>query len=49
AIKAVNAGFKNTEGYAAEINAFGACFGTADFKEGTAAFLNKRKADFPGE
>lgn len=49
AIKAVNAGFKNTvNGYAAEISAFGSCFGTADFKEGTTAFLEKRKADFPG-
>ena len=50
AIKAVNAGFKHdSNGYAAEIEAFGACFGTADFKEGTTAFLEKRKADFPGE
>lgn len=50
AIKAVNAGFKNgVNGYASEINAFGACFGTADFKEGTTAFLEKRKAEFPGE
>ena len=49
AIKAVNAGFKNTEGYSAEIKAFGKCFGTSDFKEGTTAFLNKRTADFPGE
>lgn len=49
AIKAVNAGFKNTiNGYASEIEAFGSCFGTADFKEGTTAFLEKRKADFPG-
>ncbi|NHF60458.1 enoyl-CoA hydratase [Flavobacteriaceae bacterium TP-CH-4] len=49
AIKAVNAGFKNTSnGYASEIESFGACFGTADFKEGTTAFLEKRKADFPG-
>ncbi|MAU70993.1 MAG: enoyl-CoA hydratase [Pseudozobellia sp.] len=48
AIKAVNAGFKNSNGYAAEIEAFGACFGTEDFKEGTTAFLEKRKADFPG-
>lgn len=49
AIKAVNAGYTfNTDGYTAEIDAFGACFGTDDFKEGTAAFLEKRKADFPG-
>lgn len=49
AIKAVNAGFKHdVNGYAAEIKAFGTCFGTADFKEGTTAFLEKRKADFPG-
>lgn len=49
AIKAVNAGFKHdSNGYASEIEAFGACFGTADFEEGTTAFLEKRKADFPG-
>lgn len=48
AIKAVNAGFKNSNGYATEIEGFGSCFGTDDFKEGTSAFLEKRKADFPG-
>ena len=49
AIKAVNAGFKNNaQGFEAEIKAFGECFGTADFKEGTTAFLEKRKAKFPG-
>lgn len=49
AIKAVNAGFiHDIDGYATEIKAFGTCFGTADFKEGTTAFLEKRKADFPG-
>ncbi|MGB3152007.1 MAG: enoyl-CoA hydratase, partial [Maribacter sp.] len=30
------------------INSFGACFGTDDFTEGTTAFLEKRKAEFPG-
>ncbi len=50
AIKAVNAGFKNdSNGYASEIDAFGQCFGTADFKEGTTAFLEKRQANFPGK
>ena len=49
AIKAVNAGFiDGTDGYASEVAAFGNCFGTADFQEGVAAFLEKRKADFPG-
>ncbi|MGB7394545.1 MAG: enoyl-CoA hydratase-related protein [Pricia sp.] len=49
AIKAVNAGFKNSDGYSTEIEAFGKCFGTADFIEGTTAFLEKREADFPGK
>lgn len=49
AIKAVNTGFMNTaRGFEAEIKAFGECFGTEDFKEGTTAFLEKRKARFPG-
>ena len=49
AIKAINAGFDTkTDGFKVEIKAFGACFGTADFKEGTRAFLEKRKAHFPG-
>ncbi|GGW38057.1 enoyl-CoA hydratase/isomerase family protein [Arenibacter certesii] len=47
AIKAINAGFNHNEnGYEAEIEAFGKCFGTSDFKEGTTAFLEKRKPDF---
>lgn len=50
AIGAVNAGFKDgTNGYEAEIEAFGSCFGTDDFTEGTTAFLEKRKADFKGK
>ena len=49
AIKAVNAGFSSSKpGFEAEIDAFGDCFGTADFKEGTRAFLEKRAPDFPG-
>jgi enoyl-CoA hydratase len=50
AIKAVNAGFSSSKiGYQAEIEAFGACFATADFKEGTTAFLEKRKPIFEGK
>ena len=49
AIKAVNANFKDgVDGFETEIKSFGKCFGTADFKEGTTAFLEKRKADFKG-
>lgn len=47
AISAINAGYKDgVNGYEAEIEAFGNCFGTAEFKEGTTAFLEKRKAQF---
>ena len=35
-------------GYAKEIEAFGDCFVTEDMKEGTVAFLEKRKANFTG-
>ncbi|HBI01328.1 MAG TPA: enoyl-CoA hydratase-related protein [Flavobacterium sp.] len=50
AIDAVNANYKDgINGYEIEINNFGKSFGTADFKEGTTAFLEKRKAEFKGE
>lgn len=49
AIRAVNANYTDgVNGYSVEIDEFGKCFGTADFKEGTTAFLEKRKANFPG-
>lgn len=48
AIQAVNSGFKNDSGFQTEIDLFGKAFGTDDFKEGTTAFLEKRKADFKG-
>ena len=45
----MNANFEDgVNGYEVEIAEFGECFGTEDFTEGTTAFLEKRKANFPG-
>lgn len=49
-VRTVNAHYSKTEnGYDLEIARFGACFMTDDFKEGTDAFMNKRKASFTGK
>lgn len=49
AISAINANFKDgLNGFEIEIENFGKCFKTGDFKEGTTAFIEKRKANFKG-
>ncbi len=49
AMRAINANFSDgINGYEVEIEEFGKCFGTPEFKEGTCAFLEKRKANFRG-
>jgi enoyl-CoA hydratase len=47
AIRSINASYEaGVNGYEVEIEEFGKCFGTDDFKEGTTAFLEKRKPNF---
>lgn len=49
-IKAANAVFdESRDGYRIEIEEFGNAFATEDMKEGTMAFLEKRKANFKGK
>ena len=49
-IECINTGIENKEnGFEKEIIAFGECFITEDMKEGTTAFLEKRKAVFTGK
>lgn len=49
AIRSINANYEDgVNGYEVEVEEFGKCFGTADFKEGTTAFLEKRKPNFRG-
>lgn len=50
AIEAINAYFDSqTDGYLAEVTAFGKVTGTEDFREGASAFLEKRAASFKGK
>lgn len=48
-IRCVNAHYAyDQDGFETEVEEFAECFGTDDFREGSTAFLEKRKAEFRG-